>query len=72
MSRSLYLYNVETGERAGCVDVSEMKPGDIIALENRMWTQIDDPWVVRDTDNDDHRIARPPLQRPKKSPTSPI
>lgn len=53
--RILYLYNIETGERGEQVDVTDMRPMDIVIQESKLWASIDDPWVVRDSQND---IAR--------------
>lgn len=50
--RFLYLFNIETGERGEQIDISDMRPMDIVTQENKLWAKIDDPWVVRDSAND--------------------
>lgn len=50
--RILYLFNIETGERGEEIDVSDMRPMDIAVQESKLWASIDDPWVVRDSEND--------------------
>lgn len=51
MKRCIYLFNIETGEKAEQVDVSDMKEREIIKLEQQMWAKVDDPWVVKDSKN---------------------
>lgn len=50
--RILYLFNIETGERGEEIDVTDMRPMDIVVQESKLWASIDDPWVVRDSAND--------------------
>ena len=50
--RVLYLFNIETGERGEEIDVSDMRPMDIVTQESKLWASIDEPWVVRDSEND--------------------
>lgn len=50
MTRYLYILNTETGEKTGHVNISDMKPIEIIAAEARMWAQIEgEGFVVRDS-----------------------
>jgi hypothetical protein len=50
--RTLYLFNIETGERGEQIDVTDMRPIDIVVQESKLWASIEDPWVVRDSEND--------------------
>lgn len=50
--RILYLFNIETGERGEQIDISDMRPMDIVTQESKLWAKVDDPWVVRDSEND--------------------
>lgn len=52
MTRFLYIRNTETGEETGHVEITDMKPMDIIVLEQKLWAQCDDPCVVRDSADD--------------------
>ncbi len=51
-TRFLYLFNIETGERGEQIEVTDMRPMDIVTQESKLWASIDDPWVVRDSAND--------------------
>ena len=50
--RFLYIYNMETGERGRQVDVSDKREMEIITLEEKMRSELVEPWTVRDSVND--------------------
>ncbi len=50
MTRHLYIMDTETGKESGHVDVTDMKPMEIIALEAQLRAKCGDDAVVLDTD----------------------
>lgn len=63
INRFLYRYNMQTGERGGRVDVTDMLPKEILIAESRLWAEVEEPRVIRDSANDDARSEQLPIHR---------